>query len=160
MHIVRASLAHDSSDKFQSAFLFKSEDLQESSRPFTADSAIDVLINSKNLGLRLYPEKDGYLLLESRIDHFYNVLEKLIDHQTDIAGDCGQNLSEKPRRYLEGWDFEDLATNRDPLYPRIAILEAAGKEWVDFTRAIHVVTLVGRDFGDIILPVDTGICDY
>ena len=160
LHIVRASLAHDSNDKFQSAFLFKSEDLQESNRPFTADSAIDVLINSKNLGLRLYPEKDGYLVLESRIDHFYNVLEKLIDHQTDIGGDCGVNLSEKPRRHLEGWDFEDLATNRDPLYPRMAILGPPAKGWVDFTRAIHTVTLVGRFFGDIIRPTDADICDY
>ncbi|KAL6849042.1 hypothetical protein ACO1O0_008572 [Amphichorda felina] len=160
LHIVRASLAHDSSDKFQSAFLFKSEDLKESTTPFLADSAIDVLINPENLGLKLYPEKDGYLLLESRIDHFYNILEKLIDHQTDIAGDCGGNLSGNPRSHLEGWDFEDLATNRDPLYPRVAILEAAGKGWVDFARAIHAVTLVGRCFGEIIRPTNADMCEY
>lgn len=160
LHVVRASLAHDSKDRFRSAFLFKSEDLQESPRPFTADSAIDVLINSENLGLKLYPEKDGYLLLESRIDHFYNVLEKLIDHQTNIFGDRGAESGRQPRRYLEGWDFEDLATNRDPLYPRVATLGAAGKGWVDFTRAIHAVTLVGRGFGDIIRPAGVNLCEY
>ncbi|KAJ2974973.1 hypothetical protein NUW58_g8490 [Xylaria curta] len=160
LHIVRASLTHDSEDKFRSVFLFNSEDLQESTRPFTADSAIDVLINPKNLALKLYPEKDGYLLLESRIDHFYNVLEKLIDHQSDVAGDCGRNLSSTPRRYLEGWDFEDLATIRDPLYPRVATLEAGGKGWVDFVRATHTITLVGRGFGDIIRPAAADICEY
>ncbi|RYP02811.1 hypothetical protein DL765_010681 [Monosporascus sp. GIB2] len=160
LHVVRASLAHNSTDKFRSAFLFKSEDLQKSPRSFTADSAIDVLINSKNLGLRLYPENNGYLLLGSQIDYFYNVLEKLINHQADIAGDYGRNLSDKPRRYLEGWDFEDLATNRDPLHPRIATLEARGKGWVDFVRAIRAITLVGRGFGDIIRPAGADICEY
>ncbi|KAJ8113914.1 hypothetical protein ONZ43_g5031 [Nemania bipapillata] len=144
LHIVRASLMHDSEDKFSSAFIFKSEDLQESTKPFTADSAIDVLINPKNLGLKLYPEKDGYLHLESRIDHIYNVLEKLIDHQSDVTGDCDKSSRSTPRRYLEGWDFEDLATNRDPLYPRVATLGAG----------------VGRGFGDIIRPADVNICEY
>ena len=161
LHVVRASLEHDSTDKFRSAFLFKSEDLQESPNPFTADSAIDVLINSKNLGLRLYPEKDSYLLFDSRVDHFYNMLEKLIDYQAEIAGDGGGgNLHHKPRRYLEGWDFEDLATSRDPVYPRVATLEAGGKGWVDFTRTIHAVTLVGRGFGDIIRPAGMDLCEY
>ncbi|KAH6884868.1 hypothetical protein B0T10DRAFT_409451 [Thelonectria olida] len=160
LHVVRASLAYDSRDKFRSAFLFKDEDLQESPTPFTADSAIDVLINSHNLGLKLYPEKGGHLLLESRIDHFYNVLEKLIDHQADIAGHCGAKLSGQARKYLEGWDFEELATTRDPLYPRVATLEAAGKGWVDLTRAIHAVTLIGCGFGDIIRPSSVNVCEY
>ncbi|KAI0532303.1 hypothetical protein GGR58DRAFT_517833 [Xylaria digitata] len=159
LHIVRASLAHDSRDKFKSAFIFKSEDLQESST-FTADSAVEVLINPNNMRLKLYPEKEGYLTLESRIDHFYNILEKLIDHQADIAGDCGINMVNKPRRNLEGWDFMDLATNRDPLHPRLATIEPRGKSWIDFTRAVHAVTLVGRDFGEIIRPLGTNTCDY
>ncbi|KAI0459499.1 hypothetical protein F5B21DRAFT_455072 [Xylaria acuta] len=160
LHIVRASLAHDSRDKFKSAFIFKNEDLQESPTPFTADSATDVLINPDNMRLKLYPEKEGYLTLESRIDHFYNILEKLIDHQADIAGYCGINMANQSRRNLEGWDFTDLATNHDPLHPRVATIEPSGKGWVDFTRAAHVVTLVGRGFGDIIRPTDTNTCEY
>ncbi|GAP91233.1 putative Pfs domain protein [Rosellinia necatrix] len=160
LHVVRASLAHDNMDKFKSAFVFKSEYLQESSRPLTPDSATDVLINSDNMKLKLYPEKDGYLTLESRIDHFYNILEKLIDHQADIAGYCGINMTNKPRRNLEGWDFTDLATNHDPLHPRVATIEPSGKGWVELTRAVQAVTLFGRGFGEIIQPYGANSCEY
>ncbi len=160
LHVVRASLDHDSRDKFKSAFVFKSEDLQESPTPFTADSATDVLINPDNMKLKLYPEKEGYLTLESRIDHFYNILEKLIDHQADIAGYCGINIVNQPRRNLEGWDFTDLATNHDPLHPRVATIEPSGKGWIDLTRAVQAVTLVGRGFGEIIRPSGINSCEY
>ncbi|KAM0414628.1 hypothetical protein ACHAPT_013531 [Fusarium lateritium] len=158
LHVVRASLAHDKIGDFSSAFLFES--LQESNKPDRANSAIHVLINPNNLRLRLYREKDGYLLLENRIEHFCNILEKLIDHQTKIARDRDVKWSDKPRKYLEGWDFEDLARKRDPLHPRVATLEAGGKAWVDFTRAIQAVTLVGSGFGDIIRPAVEDFCHY
>ncbi|KAG5827097.1 hypothetical protein H9Q74_002807 [Fusarium xylarioides] len=160
LHALRASLEYGSKGRFRSALLCKSEDLEESPTPFTADSAVDVLINPKNRNLKLYHEGDGYLFLESLIERFYNVLEKLIDHQIDIAGEGGRNLIDKPRRYLEGWDFEDLAKKQDPLYPCVATLNAAGKGWVDFTRAIHAVTLIGRGFGDMIRPAGANFCEY
>lgn len=160
LHVLRASPEYDSKGRFQSALLCRNEDLQESLKPFTADSAVDVLINRNNRNLKLYEEKDGYLLLESQIDRFYNVLEKLIDHQTDLARDRDRNPSDKPRKYLEGWDFENLSKKHDPLFPCVATLEAAGKEWVDFTRGVHAVTLIGRGFGDIIRPADAGLCEY
>ncbi|KAI1745785.1 hypothetical protein F4680DRAFT_403240 [Xylaria scruposa] len=160
LHVVRASLAHDSKDKFKSTFVFKSEDLQESPTPFTANSVIDVLINPDNLKLKLYPENEGYITLKSRIDHFYNILEKLIDYQADIAGYCGINMVNQPRRNLEGWDFTDLAMNQDPLHPCVATIEPRGKGWVDLTRAIQAVTLVGRGFGEIIRPSGTNSCEY
>ncbi|KAM6506808.1 hypothetical protein FALCPG4_018634 [Fusarium falciforme] len=83
LHVVRASLAHDKNGDFSSAFLF--EGLQESDKPGKANSAIHVLINRSNLDLKLYREQDGYLLLESRIEHFCNTLEKLIDHQALLS---------------------------------------------------------------------------
>ncbi|KAI5461596.1 hypothetical protein BGZ63DRAFT_238538 [Mariannaea sp. PMI_226] len=160
LYLVRASLDLNSRDKFSAAFVFRNEHLQESPTPFTADSAIDVLINPENLALRLYHDKDGFLLLESRIDHFYSILEKLIDHQFNIAGENGTNIMKTPRQDLEGWDFKDLITNCDPLYPRVATLEDAGKGWVDFTRARYTVTLFGRGFGELIKPASVDICDY
>jgi hypothetical protein len=87
LHLLRASLEHNRTDKFKSAFLFKSEEMKEASIPYTADSAIDVLLNPKNMKLEIYPEKgEMYLRLEDRVEHFYNILEKIIDHQADIAG--------------------------------------------------------------------------
>lgn len=158
LHVVRASLAHDKNGDFSSAFLFES--LQESNKPDKANSAIHVLINRNNLGLRLYREQDEYLLLESRIEYFCNMLEKLIDHQAKIAKDRDVKWSDKPRKYLEGWDFEDLARKLDPLHPRVATLEAGGKAWVDLTRAIQAVTLVGSGFGDIIRPAVADFCHH
>ncbi|KAF5635881.1 nucleoside phosphorylase [Fusarium sp. NRRL 52700] len=153
LHVVRASLAHDSIDKFQSAFLFKPEELEESMKPFTADSAIDVLINPKNLALKLYPEKDGFIVLRDRIDQYYNLLEKMLDHQTDVTRQHTGSLERMPRKHLAGWDFEDLSANRDPLYPRLVTLEPAGKGWVDLVRVLEAVTLTGRGFGELVRPV-------
>ncbi|KAH6971155.1 hypothetical protein BKA56DRAFT_678283 [Ilyonectria sp. MPI-CAGE-AT-0026] len=160
LYIVRASLAYNSTDKFKAAFLFRPEDMKESSTPFTADSAIDVLIHPDNLALKLYQEKEGHLLLQSRIERFYSILEKLIDHQADVAGEDGSKLVDKPRQYLEGWDFRDLVTSRDPMYPRVTTLEAGGKAWVDLTRALHTITLFGRGFGELIKPAGADTCEY
>jgi nucleoside phosphorylase len=160
LHVIRAALAYDSTDKFQLAFMFKTDDLHESPKPFTADSAIDVLINPKNLALKLYPEKDGFIVLADRIDQYYNLLEKMLDHQTDITRRHSGKLEKTPRKYLEGWDFEDLSANRDPLHPRLVTLEPAGKGWVDLTRSLQAVTLTGRGFGELVRPVGPALCEY
>ncbi|RKL41643.1 hypothetical protein BFJ72_g5535 [Fusarium proliferatum] len=160
LYVVRASLAYDSTDKFHSVFLFKAGDLQESTKPFTADSAIDVLINSKNLALKLYPEKNGFITLRDRVDQYYNLLEKMLDHQAYITSRYTGSLEGMPRKNLEGWDFEDLSANRDPLYPRLVTLEPAGKGWVDLTRDLQAVTLAGSGFGELIRPAGPALCDY
>ncbi|EMT68829.1 hypothetical protein FOC4_g10004917 [Fusarium odoratissimum] len=140
-------------------FIFKADDLQESPKPFTADSAIDVLINPTNQALKLYPERNGFIVLADRIDQYYNLLEKMLDHQTDIARRHSANLEKMPRKYLEGWDFEDLSANRDPLHPRLVTLDPAGKGWVDLTRALQAVTLTGRGFGELVRPVGPASCE-
>jgi hypothetical protein len=84
-----------------------------------------------------------YYRLEYRIEHIYNILEKLIDHQTDVEQRSGLRINPRPREKLEGWDFRDLVTDGDPFFPRLAIVEAMGKGWVDFTRGIRAVTLFG-----------------
>lgn len=162
LHIVRAFLSHAKEDNFKSAFQFKDEDFQEAKVPFTADSAIAVLLNPVNRRLKLYDEEEGdgdEYLLKTQIDHFYNILEQLIEYQADIAGLNGSKLGNNPRRFLEGWDFEDVAKECPTIYPRVATIGDAGKGWVDFIRAIHAVTIVGRGFGDIIRPTGRDHCD-
>jgi hypothetical protein len=161
LHLLRASLEFSGSDKFKSAFLFKREDLREASEPGTADSAIEVLLNPINKALKMYPEKDGFLRFEDQVEQLYDALDKMIDHQISLAGRHGVNLKLRARKHLEGWDFKDLATDRDPLYPRVATIPAIGKGWVDFTRTIHAITLFGRGFGDLIRPTSPGeLCSY
>jgi nucleoside phosphorylase len=162
LHIVRAFLSHAKEDNFKSAFQLNDEDLQEAKVPFTADSAIAVLLNPVNRRLKLYDEDEGdddEYLLKTQIDHFYNILEQLIEYQADIAGHDGSKLRNSPRKFLEGWDFEDMAKECPTIYPRVATIGDAGKGWVDFIRAIHAVTIVGRGFGDIIRPTGRDHCD-
>lgn len=80
-----------------------------------------------------------------------NRLAELV--QADSSGVGGKLLDDQPRRYLKGWDFRDLATLRDPLYPRATELTAGGKSWIDFIRSIRAVTLFGRGFDEIIQPL-------
>jgi hypothetical protein len=105
--------------------------------------------------------KNGFIRFEDRVEHIYNILEKLIDHQANIASKDGVNIKPRIRKHLEGWDFIDVATDRDPFYPRVATLDTIGKGWVDFTRDIQAVTLFGRGFGDIIRPTTASAsCKY
>jgi hypothetical protein len=179
LHLLRASLEYNKVDKFKDVFLFKPEDLVEARKQHTSDSAIEVLLNSVNMKLKIYPEKGEmydeetrhknaeqeevskkktkYHRLEDRVEHFYDILEKIIDHQVDVAGRNGVKLKLRVRKHLEGWDFKDLATDRDPIYPRVATLPTIGKGWVDLARSIHAITLFGRGFGDIIRPADNAM---
>lgn len=157
LHILRAYLHSAKTGNLKSAFLFK--ELQEASMLHTADSAIEVLLDFANRKMRLFPEKESYILLEHQIDYFYDILEKIMDHQVDIAGRSGMNLRSRPRKQLEGWDFKDISSCGDPIYPRTTRLRGIGKGWVDFTRAIHAIALFGCGFGEIFQPlVDTGLC--
>ncbi|KAI2618531.1 hypothetical protein GGR54DRAFT_160980 [Hypoxylon sp. NC1633] len=172
LHILRASLKH-SKRKFRSVWLLDPGALGDAIDLSHPDSALQVLISEKNRDLELYIDKTEvydekttsgqanhlasrrqtrHYRLEDQIEHIYNILEKLIDHQNDIEARSGLQINPRPRRQLEGWDFKDLVTDGDPLFPRVATLQTIGKGWVDFTRAIRAVTLFGRGFGDLIVP--------
>jgi hypothetical protein len=157
LHLLRSYLEYSRGSNIKSAFLFKSEDMEEAPRQYTADSAIEVLLNPTNMDLKIYQEGADYIRLKHQVEHYYDILEQIIDHQV-LQGSV--DSGPRSRKYLEGWDFRDLATTRDPVHPRVAVLEAVGKGWVDFTRAIHAVTLFGRGFGDLIRPTDAGSCTH
>ncbi len=57
LHLLRASLEYNRTDKFNSAFLFKSEEMEDAFTTHTADSAIEVLMNKSNMKLKIYPGK-------------------------------------------------------------------------------------------------------
>lgn len=157
LHLLRASLKHDSMDEISTEFLFNPESMQEAPETHKASSAIKVLVTSHNRKLPIYLEKEGYLRLEDRIEELYDTLEKIMDYEVSIATQISVNSS-RTRKHLEGWDFNDLATSRDIFYPRVATLATIGKGWVDFTRAIHAITLFGRRFGEVIQPISTSSC--
>lgn len=158
LHLVRASIMHDTTGPFSSECLFKWESLEEATidSKNTSEFAIAVLLNHKNRALPIYEGKDDHVKFEDRVEHFLNIIEQIFDYQVHAAGPDGSGYSSKgiPRAHFEGWDFHDLATELDTLHPRLATFAAKGKAWVDFTRSIHAINLLGRDFGEILAPSD------
>jgi len=177
LHLLRASLEHCRKDKFSSDFLFDDKAFEEPSVRFRNDSAIEALINKRNRELRLYklegtsfdetvewPDgrketvtktRTSYTTVEDRVMELFENLEKLIDHEAyGEASARGVSIKPRFRSQLQGWDFRDIATNRDPLYLRVTTPPpSSGRGWVDFAKSIRAVTLLGRGFGQLIRPV-------
>jgi nucleoside phosphorylase len=157
LHLVRASLEHDSKDKFSSEFIFRSQDFQEPAPDAShkSDSAIGILLNHANRNLEIYREKDGYILFEDRVEHLFRILEQIMDHQVLVLSsyDPPYLAANVSRAYLEGWDFRDLASDLDPIYPRVATLSTPGMAWIEFTRSLKAVALLGQGFGEIMTPI-------
>ncbi|KAH9908388.1 hypothetical protein F4778DRAFT_717069 [Xylariomycetidae sp. FL2044] len=172
LHLLRASLEH-CRRKFPSAWLLDPSALKDPIDPSQPDFALQVLTSEENRNLILYRDRAEvydeetrdaqicstvsrrqvrYYRLEDQVEHIYNILEKLIDHQADAERRSGVQVRTRPRRQLEGWDFRDLVRDGDPFIPRVTNLQSIGKGWVDFTRAIHAITLFGRGFGEMIQP--------
>lgn len=179
MHLLRASLYHSKRDKFRTEFLFDESKLEESSNPLTLESALDVLLNPSNQKLELYPRDEhtytetksmangsretvtktviSHTTLKDRAEELYETLEKLIDHNARAeASYKGADAKLRLRDQLEGWDFADIAMDRDPFTLKKATLSIHLMSWVDFTRAIPAITLFGRGFGDIIRATANG----
>ena len=165
LHLLRSSLHHSSTDKFSSDFHFQPQSFQESKNPHTLDSALEVLRNSKNQQLELY-DKDidiqqgcattSRTTVKDRVEELYEILEKLFDHTvTAEASSKGLNAKSRFQDHLEGWDFRDIATSRDPFFTKRATLGLSMLGWPDLTRAVSAITLFGKGFGDLIEATGT-----
>lgn len=178
LHLVRASLQRDKNDPFKELFLYQEDSLEESSSPFTGKiAAIHVLNNRHNTALPLYAKpvevkveetstgtgsrskirsstRRDYTL-KDRIEDIYEVLEQIMTHQADVLAQDGIGFRVKytTRRQLEGFNFMDVATDEDPLWPRVTTIKARGRGWIDLTRSLHAITLFGRGFGELLRPI-------
>ncbi|PVI02799.1 hypothetical protein DM02DRAFT_612609 [Periconia macrospinosa] len=186
LHLVRASLLYNKNDGFAEKFLFNIDDLVEASGEGNGKrAAISVLTNVHNQSLKLHSrtedsyeeettkengltevvrkKKITYYLLRDRVDHICHLLEQIIAYQSQMESQDGIGLKIRPssRRRVEGFDFMDIATDEDPFWPRIATLGSEGAGWIDFTRALHAITLFGRGFGELFKPTDDArICSH
>ncbi|KAK6535580.1 hypothetical protein TWF694_002035 [Orbilia ellipsospora] len=149
LHLLRKSLESEISSDFGSYICFKKEQMQESPKPWEYNSAIYVLLNENNLGLKIYRDED--YCIRDRLEQLYDAMDKIIEHQDNIAKRCA-NLNIGREKYLEGWDFCSLATNQDMIKPRVAELRDTCIDWISFTRAIQAVVLFGHGFGEILKP--------
>jgi len=173
LHLLRGSLEYSRTDKFKSTFLFDFAKFKDS-QGLEHDSAVGVLLEHENRRLAIYPSKeeihtktttkeDGttetvtkmnttFIRLENKVEELYECLEKMVEHKSQIENTNGINAKIRVRRHLEGWEFRDLATNRDPFYLHVATLPSKAFSWVELTRSIQAVTLFGRGFGELLAP--------
>ncbi|WKT53744.1 Ankyrin repeat [Fusarium oxysporum f. sp. vasinfectum] len=152
LHAVEECVAPDINGDSRSALLFRghgSEKAYKSYRP----SAFQILNDRKYQNLPLYGQENSHTTVKDKIKELCSILEYFIDLQNHAK--TNDRLRGKSRKYLEGWDFEDLVSNFRTFHARQTTLETLGKEWVDFIRAIKAVTLFGQGFGDIIRPHKT-----
>ncbi|KAK0637398.1 hypothetical protein B0T17DRAFT_108930 [Bombardia bombarda] len=181
LHLVRASLKHDSDSELAVEYVLDPSKLEEDVDVSSPRAAINFLRNRRNLEQIVFPNLDEIrteeasttggptskteyrtssgVLLKDRVNQMMYVLEQLIDHQASLdTYSSGLPLKLTPRGKLEGYRFMDIAARR-PLTPRVTHLKTfsgGGKSWVDFTRAIKAVTLFGEGFGDLLAP-DTSV---
>jgi hypothetical protein len=95
-----------------------------------------------------------YVCLKDRISDICHIIELIMASQDMVSSENGVSFRIKstPRRQLEGFEFMDLAAGKGTLWPRVHTLHHWGTGWVDFTRAIHAVTLFGSGFGELLQP--------
>ncbi|PNP82721.1 hypothetical protein FNYG_03952 [Fusarium nygamai] len=140
---------------------------------------MDVLLSPTNRKLKLYVKDeysyeerkllpDGqvhvetktvitYKTIKDRVEELYETLEKLIDHTVSSSSSFkGINAKRSPHDHLEGWDFADIAKDRDPFVLKKTNLPLSLMGWGDMTRAIPSITLFGKGFGDLIVASRTG----
>lgn len=180
LHLVLASIQSDLNGKLCSNILFNKERLEVPTSHHTTDSALEILTNKSNKELQIHVDKveiwtekettdegDGppsvttktktkttYTHFEDRVERMYCLLEQAMEKQTSVEREDGLDLKIRVRKYLEGWDFRDFATDEDFIYPRVKTLPTMAKGWVDFTREINAITIFGKNFGEIICPAD------
>lgn len=177
LHLVRASLRHDKNDLFKDLFLFDDSSVQEPAAPFSGKSAaVQFLTNKLNMSLPVYAKPTESKMeetttnsgdrarihsstrrnysLKDRIEDIYEILEQIMSHQADVfcQDGIGFRIKHTVRRQLEGFDFMDVATDEDPLWPRVTTIKSCGRGWIDFTRALHAITLFGTGFGELLQP--------
>ncbi|KAH8129832.1 hypothetical protein LI328DRAFT_153386 [Trichoderma asperelloides] len=168
LHLLRASLEFNKTNEPPSEFLFQSDMFKEADVPYTVSAAREVLRNPANLDMELYEEDEQdesgakiKFRVRDRVNELFEVLEKAIDYQRMIADNRKEEPKSAPRKDLEGWNFKDIATDKDPAYLRLAKVKTAGKGWVDFTRAIEAVFLFGGDFGNLMNPIpENSTCSH
>ncbi|KAL3252159.1 hypothetical protein ABHI18_010239 [Aspergillus niger] len=169
LHLLIASLHFNRTGPLGFAFHLTPTDIKVPENTITPSSAMEVLLNPDNLCLTLYHAKQSEqneatlptVQIKDRVDRLYSMLEKIMDHQAEVMGTEGAASRKMARGILEGWDFKDLATEEDPLYPRFCKLGTRGKSWVELTRDVRAAVLFGTGFGEILRPVDNGqLCPY
>lgn len=173
LHLARAKLHAWHSHRIYSKLLLIEPDELKDDGDRDPESAAVTLLDQKNRRLKIWIASDEikkthgtdqsdddeisstYLLFADVVEELVDKFEILSDEQADKAGRNGINLRRPVRQHLEGWDFLDVLRGSE-ISPRQVTLGFGGWGWVNFARSINVVTLIGRRFGQLIRPAQSG----
>ncbi|ERF69251.1 hypothetical protein EPUS_09068 [Endocarpon pusillum Z07020] len=183
LHLSRTQLSHNASP-LSRGLVLELQALHLATGDGGAEAAIAALTDARNMHLEIADD-----LLESRIEEtiteggaasrdtkktgkrmlFHELVkrnlclsEKMSEHQKDLTESNGIiNLQGISSHKLEGWDFLDLVSRTTSLQPRFHCLMPSGRSWVNFTRCVNTINLLGRKFGPLIQPSRDAIplCD-
>ena len=82
----------------------------------------------------------------------YHYMEQIQDYQINATGSSAIGLRFTDREKLLGFGFRDIVDGENVLHPRVATLLPSSRGWVDFTRSIPAIALLGNGFGELIRP--------
>ncbi|KAJ8126681.1 hypothetical protein O1611_g6957 [Lasiodiplodia mahajangana] len=148
LHLLRARLKHVSEDDNCGL------ELKETpiSHRYTIRSSLEFFRNRENMNLAVYPNEyqgeERLFTVMDQSNRLYSTLDNLIELQEEAL----RLRVSASRKWLSGWAFRDLATEKEQFEPYAIMLPEMGRSWVDFIRAISTVTLFGRGFGELIRP--------
>ncbi|KAK3378339.1 hypothetical protein B0H63DRAFT_244930 [Podospora didyma] len=169
LHLLRAFIKHSqSSPRLGDLVLFNGDEFYEAGEGLVGGVAVfKVLVNEDNqvhsiwkktspscvektmkLGVKLEVTMKSQMMnfcVKDRVLQICRILQQITTHQdNDRSKDgVGARIKYTSRRQLEGFDFIDIATNQGTLWPKVAEIHATGAGWVDFTRTIRAVPLLG-----------------
>jgi len=169
LHIVRTQL---SSSPYRSSPLFQIEDFRHADPRNGADAAQLALTDARNMEMAIFEDVERWSestaagqaekedskkkttkwRFRDLVRQTWHILEQIHDHQTKMLSSPGMGLRFTDRDKLEGFGFMDIVSGQNPLRPRVSVLKSSGRGWVDFTRSIGAISLLGRGFGDLIIP--------
>lgn len=127
-------------------------------------AAIKTLKSWSNRDLQLYVKKQTtnnngdviqeFSTLGDRIDKILHWLELLMDRDVYLALRDGITVSQTldRRRSISGYDLLDVIKPPGPITTRATHLLSSGDGWFDLFPTIRATTILGRDFGNLILP--------
>lgn len=168
LHLIKANMSYDSNEgDYEAATLSTQDALQLKGGCTGRKMAFETLSDSRNMKIHLHKKADimqedgkgkedsNFYCLVDAVKYIMHILEQIVDHQADerVESSVGYRIRLSPWRQLEGFDFMDIATKSDPIWPRAMELRDDGEGWVGLTRAIHATTLFGKGFGELLEPV-------
>jgi hypothetical protein len=169
LHLVRASIERDKTrPAYRSSWRFHGVLEGDSYFQGGAMAAIQILCNISNLNTVIYvddvvPGENGQLreapyYFRNRVQEILHDLEVIIDYQTQVCIQDGYWVPQSIRimeKRLVGFDFWDIAKPIGPIRQQAYYLETSGHGWVDYVRSIGAINIFGKQFGELLQPVQS-----